>query len=113
MSAFDTKRTLNQCLLLGVKRTLPEPAPMSAFGPKRTLASQNCCDATSSLNPISQNGQPRKSSRTDGDNRQLDLGASSPPSPLQLSLALQHLSQLSFSLGDNADEVPSVAMLHF
>src|SRR6516165_12654325 len=78
MSAFDTKRTLNQCLLLGVKRTLPEPAPMSAFGPKRTLASQNCCDATSSLNPISQNGQPRKSSRTDGDNRQLDLGASSP-----------------------------------
>ena len=36
-----------------------------------------------------------------------------PFSPLQLSLALQHLSQLSFSLGDNADEVPSVAMLHF
>src|SRR5215469_16960548 len=28
-----------QCPLSGVKRTLPEPAPMSAFDPKRTLAS--------------------------------------------------------------------------
>ncbi|MFZ2076773.1 MAG: hypothetical protein WAV38_09035 [Xanthobacteraceae bacterium] len=37
-------------------------------------------------------------------------------SPLQLSLALQHKSvsrQLFFPLDDNADEVPSVAMLHF
>src|SRR6516164_3708011 len=28
---------LNQCLLLGVKRTLGERTPMSAFDPKRTL----------------------------------------------------------------------------
>ena len=37
-------------------------------------------------------------------------------SPLQLSLGLQHKSvsrQLSFPLDDNADEVLSVAMLHF
>lgn len=37
-------------------------------------------------------------------------------SPLQLSLALQHKSvsrQLSLPLDDNADEVPSVALLHF
>jgi len=36
--------------------------------------------------------------------------------PLQLSLALQQKSvsrRLSFPLDDNADEVPSVAMLHF
>jgi hypothetical protein len=28
---------LNQCPLLGVKRTLPKRPPMSAFDPKRTL----------------------------------------------------------------------------
>ena len=28
--------TLNQCPLLGVKRTLPKRTPMSAFDPKRT-----------------------------------------------------------------------------
>jgi hypothetical protein len=42
MSAFGTSGhagRLNECLLLGVKRTLPEPAPMSAFDPKRTSAS--------------------------------------------------------------------------
>ena len=36
---------LNQCPLLGVKRTLPKRPPMSAFDPKRTLAAQDCCRA--------------------------------------------------------------------
>src|SRR6516165_553047 len=37
---------LNQCPLLGVKRTSRGHAPMSGFfDPKRTLAAQICCDA--------------------------------------------------------------------
>ena len=36
---------LNQCPLLGVKRTLRGGAAMSAFDPKRTLPCQVCCDA--------------------------------------------------------------------
>jgi hypothetical protein len=35
----------NQCPLLGVKRTLPEPAPMSAFDPKRTFDGGIGCNA--------------------------------------------------------------------
>ena len=34
-----------RCPLLGVKRTLPEPAPMSAFDPKRTFGPEDCCHA--------------------------------------------------------------------
>ena len=37
---------LNQCPLLGVKRTLIGGAPMSAIDPKRTSATQDCCRAT-------------------------------------------------------------------
>src|SRR5262249_45465653 len=43
-----------RCPLSGVKQTLRKRPLMSAFDPKRTLAFQNCCDARSSLNPISQ-----------------------------------------------------------
>jgi|SRR6516164_1930462 len=39
------KTRAGECLFSGVKRTLPEPAPMSAFDPKRTLAVQDCCRA--------------------------------------------------------------------
>jgi hypothetical protein len=34
-----------QCLLLGVKRTLGGRAAMSAFDPKRTFGSADCCHA--------------------------------------------------------------------
>jgi hypothetical protein len=35
---------LNQCALLGVKRTSVAPSPMSAFDPKRTFAAKFCWD---------------------------------------------------------------------
>jgi hypothetical protein len=36
---------VNQCPLLGVKRTSPFQSVMSAFDPKRTWASQDFCSA--------------------------------------------------------------------
>jgi hypothetical protein len=39
-AARASPSALNRCPLLGVKGTLPEPTPMSAFDPKRTLATR-------------------------------------------------------------------------
>ena len=44
-------RRLQQCPLLGVKRTLNRRASMSAFDPKRTFALYDCCCAKEGLNP--------------------------------------------------------------
>ena len=47
-----------QCPLLGVKRTLIERAPMSAFDPKRTSAAQDCLLCKLTRNPISSIANP-------------------------------------------------------
>jgi hypothetical protein len=41
VAATDTAIMLNQCPLLGVKRTSSEGASMSAFDPKAEIGSQN------------------------------------------------------------------------
>src|SRR5215472_1622085 len=43
-----------QCPLLGVKRTLPGSAAMSASDPKRTSSVRDCCRANGPLNRASQ-----------------------------------------------------------
>ena len=55
-NAFVNRRhlkTLNQCPLLGVKRTFVQVASMSAFDPKRTFGPKDYCYAKWRLAPIS------------------------------------------------------------